>query len=281
MKIAVSGKGGTGKTSLVAALAKNFVDAGHQVLAIDADPTSNLAMALGQGFPNATNGVGGPHPRPNESIPLIRMKELIAERTGTDTKAGYGKFFKLNPHVDDIPDTYRLTASGVSFIVLGAVHVAAGGCYCPENVFLQSLLSHLVLERDEVVIIDMEAGIEHLTRGTVRGIDVLVVMVEPTLRSIEAARTIHELASELGIRRIGIVGNKIAADAQREFIEKSLDAMEILGFLSLNGRIQETDITGEAVFSRNPQLVDEVNRIRKHIEQGLPNARNGVRGSHP
>jgi len=277
MKIAVSGKGGTGKTSLVAALAKSFVDAGDQVLAIDADPTSNLALALGEGSPSARNRVGEPHPRPNEIVPLIQMKELIAERTGTDTKAGYGKFFKLNPRVDDIPDAYRRTASGVNFIVLGAVHVAAGGCYCPENVFLQSLLSHLILERDEVVIIDMEAGIEHLGRGTVRGIDVLIVMVEPTLRSIEAARTIHELASELGIRRIGVVGNKIEtpqtrfiasgdpAETQREFIRKSLDTMEILGFLSLNERIHETDITGEAVFSNNPRLLDEVNRIREAI----------------
>ena len=255
MKIAVSGKGGTGKTSLVAALARNFVDAGRAVLAIDADPTSNLAMALG-------------HPRPGEGTPLIRMKELIAERTGTDTKAGYGKFFKLNPRVDDIPDTYRLTASGVPFMVLGAVHVAAGGCYCPENVFLQSLLSHLVLERDEVVILDMEAGVEHLGRGTVRGIDVLIVTVEPTLRSIEAAKTIHALAADLGIRRIGVVGNKIASATQREFVEKTLagEGVEILGFLSLNERIGETDRTGEAVFSNNPRLVDEVNRIRERIE---------------
>lgn len=253
MKIAVSGKGGTGKTSLVAALAKSFVDTGGEVLAIDADPTSNLAIALG-------------HPNPEEGVPLIKMKELIAERTGTDPKAGYGKFFKLNPHVDDLPDTYRLSASGVDFIVLGAVHVAAGGCYCPENVFLQSLISHLILERDEVVIIDMEAGIEHLGRGTVRGIDLLIVLMEPTRRSVEATKTIHELATELGIERIGVVGNKITSERQRKFIEESVDAMEILGFLSLNERLQETDITGEAVFSNNPLLTEEVNRIRERIE---------------
>jgi CO dehydrogenase maturation factor len=154
-------------------------------------------------------------------------------------------------------------------MVLGAVHVAAGGCYCPENVFLQSLLSHLVLERDEVVILDMEAGVEHLGRGTVRGIDVLIVMVEPTLRSIEAAKTIHALAADLGIRRIGVVGNKIASAAQREFIERALagSAMEVLGFLSLNERIGETDMTGEAVFSKNPRMADEVNRIRERIEE--------------
>ena len=253
MKIAVSGKGGTGKTSLVAALARSYVDGGREVLAIDADPTSNLAIALG-------------HPNPRESTPLIGMKELIAERTGTEAKAGYGKFFKLNPHVDDIPDDYRLSASDVSFIVLGGVHVAAGGCYCPENVFLQSLLSHLVLERDEVVIIDMEAGIEHLGRGTVRGINVLIVLVEPTRRSIEAAKTIRELAAELGITRVGIVGNKITTDRQQEFIRESLPEMEVLGFLSLNARLQETDITGEAVFSNNPALTEEVNHIRERIE---------------
>jgi len=253
MKIAVSGKGGTGKTSLVAALAKSFVDAGRQVLAIDADPTSNLAIALGA-------------PHTDEGTPLIQLKELIAERTGTDTRAGYGKFFKLNPHVDDIPDTYRRSASGVQYLVLGAVHVAASGCYCPENVFLQSLLSYLVLERDEVIIIDMEAGIEHLGRGTVRGMDLLVVLVEPTRRSVEAAKTIRQLGTDLGIRRIGVVGNKIATDRQRTFIEEGLNGMEMLGFLSLNDRLQETDITGEAVFSENPQLTDEVRGIRERIE---------------
>ena len=253
MKIAVSGKGGTGKTSLVAALAKSFVDAGGEVLAIDADPTSNLAIALG-------------HPNPEEGIPLIKIKELIAERTGTDTSGGYGKFFKLNPHVEDIPDTYRLSASGVDFIVLGAVHVAAGGCYCPENVFLLSLISHRVLERDEVVIIDMEAGIEHLGRGTVRGIDVLIVLVEPTRRSIEATKTIIDLGTKLGIERIGLVANKIASEQQRKFIEDSVDAMELLGLLSLNERLQETDITGEAVFSNNPLFMEQVNRIRERIE---------------
>ena len=255
MKIAVSGKGGTGKTSLVAALARSFVDAGREVLALDADPTSNLAIALG-------------HAHPEQAVPLIRMKELIAERTGTDAQTGYGKFFKMNPHVEDIPDAYRQEASGVSFLVLGAVHIAAGGCYCPENVFLQSLLSHLVLERNEVVLLDMEAGVEHLGRGTVRGIDVLVILVEPTRRSVEAARTIRKLASELGIQRIAAVGNKVATEPQRQFLEESLDGTEILGFLSLNQRLQETDITGEAVFSKNPQLVEEVNRIRMRIEQG-------------
>jgi len=254
MKIAISGKGGTGKTSLVAALAKSFIDAGRDVLAIDADPTSNLAIALGDEH-------GG------EGTPLVMIKELIAERTGTDTRAGYGKFFKINPHVEDIPDTYRRTASGVDFIVLGAVHVAASGCYCPENVFLQTLLSHLILERGEVVIIDMEAGIEHLGRGTVRGIEVLIVLVEPTRRSVEAAKTIRALADGLGIRRIGIVGNKVADERQRKFIEQSLDGMEILGFVSLNERLQETDITGEAVFANNPQLVEEVDRIRERIER--------------
>lgn len=254
MKIAVSGKGGTGKTSLVATLAKSFADAGREVLAIDADPTSNLAIALGC-------------PTGRAGKPLIEMKELIAERTGTDTKAGYGKFFKLNPHVEDIPDTYRISAQGVHFIVLGAVHVATGGCYCPENVFLQSLLSHMILERDEVVLIDMEAGIEHLGRGTVRGIDLLIVLVEPTRRSVEAAHTIRDLAADLGIRRIGVVGNKVSTDRQREFIEDSADGMEILGLVSMNERIQETDISGEPVFSDNPQLIEEVNRIRAAIER--------------
>jgi CO dehydrogenase maturation factor len=254
MKIAVSGKGGTGKTSLVAALAKSFVDTGRRVLAIDADPSSNLAIALG-------------HADPGRNVPLIRMKELIAERTGTDTKASYGKFFKLNPHVSDIPDTYRLSASGVDFMVLGAVHVAASGCYCPENVFLQALLSHLVLERDEVVIMDMEAGVEHLGRGTVRGIDLLIVLAEPTRRSVEAAKTIHKLASELGIRRVAAVGNKISTDRQRRFIADSLGEMENLGGLSFNERIQETDISGEAVFSNNPLLTGEVDRIRELIER--------------
>jgi CO dehydrogenase maturation factor len=262
MKIAVSGKGGSGKTTLVAALARSFVDAGREVLAIDADPNSNLAIALG-------------HPRPADAPDasgLIHTTDLIAERTGAGGPRGYGRFFKMNPRVDDIPDTCRLNASGVSFIVLGGVHYAGGGCYCPENVFLQSMLSHLILERNEVVIIDMEAGIEHIGRATVKGIDVLVVMTEPTLRSVETAKLIRRLASDLGVGRIAAVANKVAQALQRKFIEEALagsprrPGMEILGFLSLNEKLAEADISGEAVFADNPVLISEVDVIRKRIE---------------
>jgi CO dehydrogenase maturation factor len=236
MKVAVSGKGGVGKTTIVGTLARLYAVEGRRVLAIDADPDANLASALGV---------------PPELRRVIRTiageRELIEERTGAKVRE-FGQMFKLNPEVADIADRYALRHAGVDLLVLGAVPRAAGGCACPESVLLKSLVLHLVLKRDEIVVLDMEAGIEHLGRGTAMGVDLMLVVVEPGRRSIETARRVREMAAVLGIHRFGIVLNR-STDAERDqaWVRAELGTNGLLGVIPQDARIALADRSGTAL----------------------------------
>lgn len=202
MKIAVSGKGGTGKTTLSATLARVFADKGYKVYAIDADPDANLASMLGI----------------REKVkPLIELQDIIDERVG-----GQGGVYTLNPDVDDILEDYAVEHDGIRFLQMGTVKRANSACYCPENSFLRSIVNSLVFTRNEVVIMDMGAGIEHLTRGTATGVDIILVVAEPSRISVETAEVIKGLAKEAGVSRIGFVGNKIRTDRERQFLADNL-----------------------------------------------------------
>jgi CO dehydrogenase maturation factor len=247
MKIAISGKGGVGKTTLSAFIIKTFSDRGHKVLAIDADPDANLASALG--FEN-TESV----------IPISEMKDLIGERT--ESKPGtYGTFFKLNPHVSDLPEKLSLKKENIRLMVMGGVKKGGGGCICPESVMLKTLISHLILARDEVVVLDMEAGIEHLGRGTASAVDKLMVVVEPGKRSIETANHIKDLARDIGLKNIALVGNKIRGDQDIEFLKQQLPGFTFLGFLPYDNQIIEADLEGKAPFEKEQALAEKVGRI--------------------
>ena len=256
MKIAISGKGGVGKTLLVSFLARAFAESGYSVLAIDADPNANLAATLG--FPNA-----------DRITPISEMSALIEERTGArpGQKAPY---FKLNPKVDDLPERYCLEKNGIKLMVMGRIKRGGTGCYCPENALLQALITHLLLARDEVVILDMEAGIEHLGRGTAKAVDKLIVVVEPSRRSIETALRISKLAKDIGLQNIAVVGNKIRSQSDRESLTSSLPNFEFLGFIPYDQAIIDADLANLPILNASPQITNEVRNIYRAVLHSVP-----------
>jgi CO dehydrogenase maturation factor len=247
MKIAISGKGGVGETLLASFLSQTFAESGYSVIAIDADPDANLAATLG-------------FPHPEAITPISELSDLIEERVGVRPGQS-GAFFKLNPKVDDLPERYSVKKDGIRLMVMGRIKRGGTGCYCPEGALLQALLGHLLLQRDEVVILDMEAGIEHLSRGTTKAVDKLIIVVEPGRRSLETARTIGKLAQDLGLHNIAIVGNKIRSEADREFITRNLPGMDIFGFIPYDPSITEADLNNRSLFAASPQTVKEVKNI--------------------
>lgn len=234
MKIAVSGKGGVGKTTFSALLIRTLNTRGKHVLAIDADPDANLAAALG--IKNA-----------DQIVPIAEMKELIWERT--EARPGtIGGFFKLNPRVDDLPEKLSARLENIKLMRLGGIQKGGAGCICPESAMLRALVMHVVLARDEVVVMDMEAGIEHLGRGTAKSVDRLVVVVEPGRRSIDTAEHIKSLAAEIGLNQISVVGNKIRSHEDEMFLRKHLGAFDFLGFMPYDNTLIEADLNGVSPF---------------------------------
>ncbi len=247
MKIAVSGKGGVGKTTLSALLCRELSRRGFKVLAVDADPVASLGAALG--FPD-----------PARISPISEMKDLIAERTGAKP-GSIGGYFRLNPRVDDIPENFCREQNGIRLVVMGTVKAGGAGCICPESALLRALLQHLILERDEAVIIDMEAGVEHLGRATAGSVDRMLIVVEPGQRSLTAARMIRKLAGDIGLSRIGIVANKVRGETDLEVIKNSLPEFELLGWLPLDPAVIEADLAGQPVSLDLPGLRDRVGSI--------------------
>jgi CO dehydrogenase maturation factor len=239
VKIAVTGKGGTGKTTVAGILAHSFARDGYRVLAVDADPDANLASALGV-----------PEERAGAIVPISERRELIKERTGADPTR-FGQMFKMNPTVDDIPDKYALDFRGIRLLVVGAVQKGGGGCACAENVLVRSLLSEIILNREDVVIVDMEAGIEHLGRATAQAIDKMLIVVEPGMRSIATATTIMRLAREIGVPSFGIIANKVMDAEQGEWIKSRLPSAYIIGMIPYSETILSADLNGRP-------LVDEL-----------------------
>ncbi|MBF0569088.1 MAG: AAA family ATPase [Nitrospirae bacterium] len=257
MKIAITGKGGVGKTTLAAMLSYLYARAGRRVIAVDADPDANLASALGLS------------PAQIQDIkPIAEMSGLIEERTGAKP-GSMGGVFKLNPRVDDIPEACSIDINGIKLLVMGKSKEAASGCYCPENVFLKRLLKHIVLDPDMVVIVDMEAGIEHLTRGTAGAVDAFIVVVEPGSRSLQTARTIKGMADTLGVRHVFVVASKIRDTADIDFIEKNIEGMNLIGYISFSPDIVQADINAAPPFLHAPSALVEADMIKKSIEEAI------------
>ena len=230
MKIAISGKGGTGKTTIAALITHYFKNDGYRVLAIDSDPDANLASAIGI-----------PPEEASSIVPISEQRELIKERTGAKPKQ-FGQLFKLNPTVSDIPEKYSTEFQGIRLLVMGAVRKGGSGCACPENVLLKNLLSNILLHHKEIIIVDMEAGIEHLGRGTSKSIDMMLLVVEPGSRSVNTAKTIVQLGQQIGIQSFFVIGNKVQSAKQASWIEEQFPELKILGIISYSESLRDADL---------------------------------------
>jgi len=254
MKIAITGKGGVGKTTLASLLVHLYAEEGRRVIAVDADPDANLASALGISKEDA------------EKIrPITDMADLIEERTGARPGGSVG-IYKLNPRVDDLPEGTGFKLDGITLLTMGKLKAAASGCYCPENVLLRSLLKHLIVDRSEVVIVDMEAGIEHLTRGTAESVDAFIVVIEPGQRSMQTAKTVSEMAEQLGVQKVFIVANKVRNTNDLYFIKNNISGMNLIGSITFNRAVMEADMKGSSPYIYSPETVEEVRGLKKRIE---------------
>lgn len=252
MKIAVSGKGGVGKTTLSSLLARYWARKGFRVLAVDADPDANLGSALGID----TSGL----------TPIAKMEDLIYERT--ESRPGtVGGFFKMNPKVDDLPEALGREKDGVRLLVMGTVKKGGGGCICPESVLLKALISHLVLYEKDMVILDMEAGIEHLGRGTAQGVDCLLIVVEPGQRSIETADKVRQLTQDIGLRKIAAVGSKVRNEEQERFLRENLLNIPLIGIIPFSEEIATADLENRPPSLDNPSIFQAIEKIALAVEE--------------
>lgn len=254
MKIAVTGKGGVGKTTFAAVLARLYAEDNKNVIAVDVDPDANLGQALGFSDEEI-----------REITPISKMRELVEERTGA-SKEGFGKFFKINPKVDDIPDRFAKKHENVKLLVMGTVETGGAGCVCPEHIILKRVISHLLLQENDIIIMDMEAGLEHLGRGTADFMDRFVVVVEPGARSIQTYKQVRSLAADLGITKIGVVANKIRNAEDEQYILERIPKEDFLGFIHYNPSVINADRQGVSPYDFGGEIIDEIRKIKERIE---------------
>ena len=252
MKIAVTGKGGVGKTTFSAVLARLYAAEGQKVLCADVDPDANLGLALGFSEEELA-----------KITPISDMKELIRERTNADE---FEKFFKINPKVDDLPDMLASEINGVKLLLMGTVKSGGAGCVCPEHVMLKRLLTHLIVGRDDVVIMDMEAGLEHLARGTTDWVDRFIVVVEPGARSIQTYHSVKRLAADLGVHQVSVVANKVRDEADEEFIREAVPADDLLGMIHYSGAVSDADRRCASPYDTAAETVEEIRAIKNKID---------------
>ena len=252
MKLAITGKGGVGKTTLASTLARLYADEGRTVLAADVDPDANLGLALGMTEEEV-----------NSIVPVSKMKQLAKERTAANDA---NTFYKLNPQVSDLPDKLAKEINGVKLLVMGTVDTGGTGCVCPEHVLLKAILANLACRQDDVGIMEMDAGLEHLGRGTASLMDQFIAVIEPGARSIQTYVRIKELAKDIGVTRVRVVANKIRDDADRAFIRSRIPEEDLLGFITYNAQVIDADRKGLSPYDCSPAALDEIRAIKAKLD---------------
>lgn len=263
MKIAVSGKGGVGKTLVSGTLAGYFAKKGFKVLAIDADPSPNLALTLGISVEEANN-----------IIPISDNKDLLDEKTRTEFPGVY----RLSFTVEDIVEENGIESPyGVNLLVMGTVKSAGSGCACGPNAVVRELLRHLIVERDEVVVVDLEAGIEHMGRGTAKHVDTMLIVVDSSRKSLEIAKKINGMSNEAGIKKVFVVGNKIRDSVEKELISDFTErnGLQLLALIPYDDTVVKADRLGEAPlkYAETSEGVKTIQEIAERLLQSknLPN----------
>lgn len=226
----MSGKGGVGKTTLSGTLARIFSDKGFKVIAVDSDPSMNMHTSMGMDNPQ----------------PIFEFKDLIKERTVISSGV-----YNLNPKVEDVLDLYSSKKENIKLIVTGTIEKGGEGCFCPENAFLKALMRHMILKRNEFLILDTEAGLEHLGRNTAEKFDLMLVLIEPSNKAIETANRIYDLSKEIGIKEIYGIGNKVSSKEQEDFIARNTK-FKIIAFIPLDEGVIEADMSNLPLVEHNP-----------------------------
>ena len=253
MKVAITGKGGVGKTTLASTLARLYADEGRTVLAADVDPDANLGLALGLTQEEV-----------DSIVPISKMRTLVEERTGANEA---NKFFKLNPYVADIPEKYARDINGVKLLVMGTVDVGGSGCVCPEHVMLKAILSSLTYRKNDVVVMDMEAGLEHLGRGTAANMDQFIVVIDPGARSVQTYRNVKRLADDLGVKQVRVVANKVRDASDEAFIRSVIPAEDLLGCIHYNAEVIDADRQGKSPYDFSPTAIEEIRKIKEILDR--------------